>query len=197
VSRSAGPAGHRNNLMRVRNFKFLSLGLGLWLLLAGSSGPAQTATPSEYQLKAAFIYNFTKFIDWPPNAFEDDKSPFIIGILGEDPFGKFLDRTVSGKSINTHPITIQVFPNVGAATKCHLLFISRSEKDRLSEIIPKLQGTSVLTVGETEQFIKAGGMINFVEEAKKIRFQINDEAAKAAKLKMSSKLLGLALPSDG
>jgi len=181
--------------MRVRKIKFFALGLTLLLRLADLSSPAQTASPSEYQLKAAFIYNFAKFIDWPAEAFKDDRSPFIIGILGDDPFGNNLERTVAGKMINTHPITIQNFREAGDATKCHLLFISNSKKEQLPEIIKKLHGATVLTVGETERFVETGGMINFVNEDKKVRFQINDDATKAAKLKLSSKLLSLALPS--
>ena len=176
---------------KIRNF---ILGFGLLLQMAEFSN-AQTAPPSEYQLKAAFIYNFAKFIDWPPEAFANEKSPFVIGILGDDPFGNNLRDTVNGKAINTHPVTIQAFRDASDATGCHMLFISRSLKEKFPEIIKKLQGTSVLTVSETEQFIEAGGMINFVEDAKKIRFQINETAAKAAKLRMSSKLLSLALPS--
>ena len=179
--------------MRVRKITFLVLSLGL--LLAAAFGHAQAPPPSEYQLKAAFLFNFAKFIDWPPGAFADDKSPFTIGILGDNPFGSDLEQTVAGKKINDHPITIQTFRAAAEATNCHILFISTSEKKRLPEIIQSLRGTTVLTVGETEQFIETGGMVNFVQEASKIRFQINDGAAKAARLKISSKLLSLAVRS--
>ena len=177
--------------MRVRTNTLVGLVLGL--LLTAAPGHAQTPPPSEYQLKAAFLYNFAKFIEWPLNAFAEDKSPFIIGILGENPFGNNLEPTVSGKKINEHPITIQPFREVTDATNCHILFICTSEKKRLPEIIEKLRGTTVLTVGETERFIETGGMVNFVQEGAKLRFQINDDAAKVAKLKISSKLLGLAV----
>lgn len=164
--------------------------------MAGFPGIAQTAPPSEYQLKAAFLYNFAKFIDWPSEAFASENAPFVIGILGDDPFGKILQDTVKGKAINTHPIALRPFRDAADTTGCHLLFISRSLKENFPEIIKKLQGKSVLTVSETEPFIESGGMINFVEDAKKVRFQINETAAKAAKLRMSSKLLSLALPSN-
>ncbi len=167
--------------------------LALPLLLAVGLGHAQTPPPSEYQLKAAFLYNFAKFIEWPQNAFAENKSPFIIGILGDNPFGTHLESTVAGKKINEHPITIQTFREVAAVTNCHILFVSSSEKERLPEIIEKLRGTTVLTVGQTERFIETGGMVNFVQEGTKLRFQINDDAAKVAKLKISSKLLGLAV----
>lgn len=179
--------------MRVRASIFFALSLGL--LLAAVPGHAQSPAPSEYKLKAAFLFNFAKFIDWPAEAFADDKSPFVIGVLGDNPFGNELEQTVAGKKVNDHPITIQSFRAAAETTNCHILFISTAEKKRLPEIIQALRGTSVLTVGETEQFIEAGGMINFVLEAGKIRFQINDDAAKAARLKISSKLMSLAVRS--
>ena len=165
------------------------------VLMAISSSRAQDAPPSEYRLKAAFLFNFAKFVEWPPEAFAEKTSPFIIGVLGDNPFGNELQQTVIGKNINDHPITIQPFSTAAAATNCHLLFISNSEKKRLTEIVPALRGTTVLTVSETERFIEAGGMINFVSVNNKIRFQINDDAAKTARLKISSKLLSLAVPA--
>ena len=175
--------------------KKIFFGLSLGLLLAAALSRAQAPPPSAYQLKAAFLYNFAKFIDWPPEAFAENKSPFIIGVLGDNPFGNVLDQTVAGKLINDRPITIQPFRAGDAVTNCHILFISSSEKKRLPEIIQTLRTTAVLTVGETERFIETGGMVNFVQEASKIRFQINDDAAKAARLKISSKLLSLAVRS--
>jgi hypothetical protein len=171
------------------------LGLIPALLLAASNGRGQVSSPSEYQLKAAFLFNFAKFIDWPPEAFADLKSPFIIGILGDNPFGRELEQTVAGKKINDHSITIQTFRAGTEATNCHILFISTSEKSRLPEIFGNLHGASVLTVSETERFIETGGMVNFVQATNKIRFQINDDAAKAARLKISSRLLSLAIPA--
>src|SRR5664279_1643970 len=107
--------------MRLRNI--LIFGLSLVLLQAAALGRAQTPPPSEYQLKAAFLYNFAKFIDWPPEAFPDDKAPFIIGILGDNPFGSDLKQMVAGKLINDRPITIQPFRTGDVVTNCHILFI--------------------------------------------------------------------------
>src|ERR1017187_3462014 len=180
--------------MRLRKTHFF-LGLGLWLLLAVGEGHAQNPRPSEYQLKAAFLFNFAKFIDWPPETYADDKSPFIIGILGVNPFGSGLQQTVAGKKINERPITIQTFRAAAEATNCQILFICNSEKKHFSEIIKSLHDAAVLTVSEADQFIESGGMVNFVQEASKIRFQINDDAARAARLKISSKLLNLAVRS--
>jgi len=179
--------------MRLR--KIINFGLSLVLLLAAAPGRAQIPQPTEYQLKAAFLYNFAKFIDWPPEAFADDKAPFVFGILGDNPFGNDLEQTVAGKNINERPISVQVFHTAAEATHCQILFISNSEKKHFSEILQSLHGNAVLTVSETDGFMQTGGMINFLLQDGKVRFQINDDAAKAARLKISSKLLSLAVTS--
>jgi hypothetical protein len=177
--------------MRLRATSILVLSL-VWLLSVGD-GRAQESQPTEYQIKAAFLFNFAKFVEWPPAAFAEATSPMVIGILGENPFRDDLERTIRGKTINNRPLVIKEFRSPAEATNCHVLFISASEKQRLPEIFKGLRGASVLTVGETDRFTETGGMINFVVEGNKIRFQINDAAAKGAGLKISSKLLSLAL----
>ena len=174
--------------VRAKTFYVLMLLLGPTLMAR-----AQEALPSEYRLKAAFLWNFAKFVDWPTNAFASDTAPFLIGVLGDDPFGADLEQTVSGKLINQHPIAVKLYRTAVDARACHILFISNSEKHRLDDILKTLNDAPVLTVGETEQFTPSGGMINFILESNKIRFQINDAAAKAANLKISSKLLSLAV----
>lgn len=177
--------------MLIRATAILVLG---WLLLWGARPAcAQEPQPSEYQLKAAFLYNFAKFVEWPASALPQNDSPFIIGILGENPFNDDLRKTVAGKKILAHPITVVPLPNITAATNCHILFISPSEKNRLPEIFRILDQASVLTVSETDRFTQAGGIINFTREGNKIRFEISDDAAKRAGLKISSKLLSLAV----
>lgn len=168
--------------------------LSLALLLLAAT--AQESQPSEYQVKAAFLFNFAKFVEWPPEAFEGETSPLVFGILGDNPFGDALERTIQNKTINRHSLVIKQFHSVAEVTNCHVLFVCASEKKRLAEICGGLRGTSILTVGDTEGFSEAGGMINFVFENKRIRFQINDEPAKAARLKISSKLLNLAVRSS-
>ncbi|MCU0786062.1 MAG: YfiR family protein [Verrucomicrobia bacterium] len=163
------------------------------VLVTFGIGRAQEAPLSEYRLKAAFLFNFAKFVEWPPEAFVGPKSPMVIGVLGDNPFGTELEETVRNKVINERPVVVKVFQPPAAATNCHILFISTSEKKRLPEIFESLRRASVLTVGETDGFTETGGMINFVPEGNKMRFQINDEAARKAKLSISSKLLSLAL----
>ena len=175
--------------------KIISFVFFLVLLLAAAPGRAQSPQPTEYQLKAAFLYNFAQFIDWPPEAFADDKTPFVFGILGDNPFGSDLERIVAGKKINDRPISVKVFHTAAEAAHCQILFVSNSEKKHFSEIIQSLHGNAVLTVSETDGFIQAGGMINFLLMGGKIRFQINDGPAKTVGLKISSKLLSLAAAS--
>lgn len=165
------------------------------MLLVQAVGVAQNAPPTEYQLKAAFLWNFAKFIEWPTNAFASDSAPFVIGVListSGNPFGNDLENTLKGKLIDAHPIVIKEIRETPEATNCHILFVSPSEKGRWPELFRHLQSNPVLTVSEAPRFTDSGGMINFVIEDNKIHFQINDNAAKAAGLKISSKLLRLA-----
>jgi hypothetical protein len=164
---------------------------------SGGYGHAQEFRPTEYQVKAAFLFNFAKFVEWPPRAFASGTSPLVIGVLGENPFHEDLAQTIRNKTIDNHRLEITEIRSLAQATNCHMLFISTSEKERLPEIFKSLKGARVLTVGETDRFIAAGGMINFVLQGTKIRFQINREAATSAGLRISSKLMSLALrPSD-
>jgi hypothetical protein len=177
----------------------MRFGYSLMLLLSAmltASIRAQDGQPTEYQLKAAFIFNFAKFVEWPSGALPNASAPVIIGILGDDPFGNDLEQTIKNKAINEHPLRLEKIHSAAEATNCHVLFISSSEKSRLPDILKGLRGTSVLTVSETDGFTEAGGMINFVKEGKKVRFQINDPAARQSNLKVSSKLLNLAVPSN-
>jgi len=156
-------------------------------------GYADDAQPTEYQLKAAYIYHFAQFVNWPAAAFAQTNSPLVIGVLGDNPFGADLEHTVEGKVLDGHPLKVQEFKSFSDITgTCHILFISSSEKKRFSQISEKLAGKSTLTVGESDRFIEAGGMIQFVLDGGRIRFQINRTAASKAGLTMSFKLLNLA-----
>jgi hypothetical protein len=152
---------------------------------------AETASP-EYKLKAVFLFNFVRFVEWPPRAFATSNSPVIIGVLGTDPFGKTLDQTVKGEIVNGHPVEVRRYKTVNEIKQCHVLFISASESARLSSIFDALKGRSILTVGDVNGFADKGGMVRFRKENNKIRFRINIEAAKAEDLSISSKLLQLA-----
>lgn len=161
----------------------------LLLLLPGPEAPAQTAPSREYQIKAVFLFNFAQFVEWPPRAFPDAQAPLVIGVLGEDPFGAFLDETVRGEKMDNRPLVVRRYRRAEDIENCHVLFISRSESGRLEPIIAHLKNRSVLTVCDTEGFAKRGVMIRFLTENNKIRLRINLDAAKAAGLAISSKLL--------
>ena len=159
----------------------------LLLLLTGlfncPAAQAQEAAPSEFELKAAFIYNFAKFVEWPAEAFPAPQSPFVIGIIGDNPFEDALAKTVLNKQINGHPFRVIQMKTLADLKSCHILFISLSERKRLAEILRPLRGASVLTVSDLEHFLPAGGTIQFLMEGNKVRFAINDSAAKSVGLR--------------
>jgi hypothetical protein len=162
-----------------------SLALSMVMLLA----PARAVTPSEYQVKAVFLFNFSRFVEWPESAFGDPKSPFVVGVFGFDPFGADLDEAVRGESVHGHPIVVRRVRNAGEAAGCQILFIHHSERERLQEVLAAVDKRSVLTVSDMENGAKLGVMIRFVTQSGRIRMRINPEAARAAQLTISSNLL--------
>ncbi len=164
----------------------------LFLILTAWLSKASAQSASEYQVKAVFIYNFTRFIDWPAETFKSPDEPFIIGIIGEDPFGSYLDETVAGEKIGTHPIQVQRFVDVKQLVKCHILYISSYEPEEAEKILSVVSDKSILTVSDATAFNKWGGMIRLFTDNNKIRLQVNVEASKKSGLTISSKLLGVA-----
>jgi hypothetical protein len=162
----------------------------LLLLAAPAATPAQPAAP-EYDVKAAFLYNFTKFVDWPAGAFPDERSSLRICVLGDNPFGNALQAAV-GDEIAGHRLTVVRSESISNPAGCHVLFISRSERERLARILGEVRNAPVLTVADSPGFLEQGGAINFVLDRSKVRFEINREAAERAGLRISSKLLQLA-----
>jgi hypothetical protein len=171
----------------------ITLSAMVWLLFSSMNLPPQAPT-REYQVKAVFLYNFTQFVEWPSTAFPEANTPFVIGILGKDPFGTYLDETVQGEKVNEHPLVVQRFDNVTDIKLCHILFISVSEKNQLRDILEILrsQKQNILTVGDAPNFAKQGGIVRFFTEENKTRIRINLEAAREADLTISSKLLRVA-----
>ena len=171
------------------------------LLLAGLAvfgfcvcAPAQEQ-PTEYQVKAAFLEKFGKFVEWPDTAFAGAGSPLVIGVFGENPFRDDLENLAAKDTINGHAIVVRQIKSPADLKGCHVVFISALVKAREPEALAAVNGLGILTVGETDNFIQAGGMINFVIDNNRIRFEINDAAARRAGLKISSKLLALARPA--
>jgi hypothetical protein len=151
-----------------------------------------TASQSEYALKAVFVYNFCRFIDWPDSAFASPNEPLIIGIIGDDPFGSLLNEAVEGEKYHNRPIRIDHFRTPADVKRCHLLFVSHVGAGRLDPILAAVAGKSVLTVSETEDFLNRGGMITLTTEQNRVRLRINPAAIQAANLAVSSKLLRVA-----
>ena len=150
---------------------------------------ASASQPStlEYQVKAAYLLNFTKFIEWP--SAEPADSPFTVCLIGDDPFGPALDRTIQGESVNGHKVVVQRTGR-GTTKGCQLIFVSKSEKN-IREFLNSL-GPGVLTVGEGESFLRDGGVIAFVLENRRVRFSVNLSATRNERLNLSSKLLAVA-----
>lgn len=168
------------------------LGLLACLLAGTVIAGAQPAPVKEYQVKAAFLFNFAQFVDWPETAFPQGDTPLTIGVLGEDPFGGALDEIVRGEQVHGRTLRIQHYRRVEDAAGCHVLFISRSESARLEQIVGSLRGRSILTVGDSENFVRRGGMIGLLNERNKIHLRINRDLAAGAGLTISSKLLRVA-----
>jgi len=154
-------------------------------------GDVASGTPSEYQIKAAYLYYFTTFVEWPPETFSDNGDALVIGVLGEDPFGDVLDNTMHGKTVNNKRLVVKRFESIKDARESHILFISSSEQGRLPNILEALNGATVLTVGESGRFASRGGEIGFRMEGKKVRFEINVAAVGRSRLKVSAQLMKL------
>jgi len=167
----------------------------------GSKAQAQEATPSEYQIKAAFLFHFAQFVGWPEAALGKRGDPLTYCTLGEDPFHGALDSSLSGKTINERPLRVLHLKRAQDPGGCQVLFLGESEKQSIPAVLSSLRGKPVLTVGETEHFTADGGMIGFCLEDNKMRFEINLDAAEKAGLTISSRLLSLAkqvvLPRGG
>jgi hypothetical protein len=165
----------------------------LTFLVLATVQPTLGNEVSEYQVKAAFLFNFAKFVQWPVSAFSKEEDPIVIGILGSDPFGKDLDSVVVGKTVNGRSFLVKRLAGSNAeAKKCHILFISKSEKNNLATVLGALGGTPVLTVSEIDQFIQQGGIIKFNTEGGRVMIAINESAAKTAQIAISSRLMQVA-----
>lgn len=153
--------------------------------------PVQAQKPAfdERELKAVFLLNFARFVDWPASAFDHAQSPIVIGVLGDDPFGRVLDGVIAGEMAMNRPLAVRRFAHAENVAACHILFISRSETRRYEQIFASLRERPILTVGDSERFASLGGMIRFVTESNRIRLHVNVEAAKTAGLTLSSRLL--------
>jgi len=193
----------------MRTKVYILVVLALFVELVAPQARAGSAPVQEYQIKAAFLYNFIKFVDWPKEKMADSNEPITIGVIGTDPFGHAFEP-IKDKKVKGRKVIVKRFKGfkeqgpsdkkdkselkrtIESLRKCHLLFICSSEKENLKEAINSVKDHSVLTVADIKGFLESGGIINFLVEGKKVVFEINNTAAKQAKLKIRSKLLRLA-----
>ena len=177
--------------------KAWSLAILVLLHFAASGSSPAGVSPSEYQVKAAYLLNFLKFVEWPEDSFADPLAPIVIGVVGDDPFGSSLAEAIIGRTVQDRDLVLRKYHAGEDMHGAHLLFISASERKQLPQILSSLRGSNVLTVADTEGFLDAGGMIQFLNENEQVRFEINADAVSKSRLKMSSKLLSLAKSVTG
>ena len=178
-------------LNRIKKYVVFFVVMGLTGLLYRPA-TAQSFATSEYEIKAAFLFNFAKFAEWPPETMQDTDGSFVIGILGKDPFKDALEQTIGDKTVRGSSIQIRRFRRLENLQPCHILFISESEMGILPAILRRIADQSILTVSDMPGFASHGGMINLYTENNKVRFMIHTQAVERAGLILSAKLLNLA-----
>lgn len=186
---------HRTCWRGCRSKRFrIALALLAALLHVGGtrSVSAQNPSPNEYAVKAAFLFHFAQFVDWPDGTFRETNSPLVYCTIGEDPFHGALEVSLVGKKMGAHSFQVRHARQTEDIQGCHVLFIGESEKAILPKLTATLKGNSILIVGESNRFVQDGGMIGFCFEENKIRFEINLESAEKAHLGISARLLALA-----
>ncbi|HKQ88699.1 MAG TPA: YfiR family protein [Candidatus Acidoferrales bacterium] len=189
----------------MRKVPFIVACLVCLSLIAAAPSHAQnsdSSDSSEYLIKAGFTYNFAKLMEWPAGSFAQSDSPIVIGVLGTDPFNGTLDQVLKGKQANGRAFEVKHLKWGADLRGCNILFVSDSETGHLDELFHSIKGLPILTIGETPGFAQRGGIINFVVEDNRVRFEIDVDAAKQANINISSRLLSLAnivheVPADG
>lgn len=165
---------------------------GVLLMALSRTGSADERTAPEYKVKAAFLFHFAEYAEWPSDAFPHGDSPLVIGVIGRgDPFNGDIEAIVHDKRVGGHPITVAHYPNAAALGTCHILFVCEDESPELDQIIQKA-GNSTLTVADTDGFTDRGGLVRFFPENGKVHFEVNLDGLRHSRLKISSKLLKLA-----
>jgi hypothetical protein len=162
-----------------------------------SSNSAPKALPLnvetvEYPVKLAFLYNFTKFVEWPTDSFRNPDAPLVICIVGNDPFSPSTEGELRSRTVGSHPIEVRTLRTSDILSVCHMVFVPVTAEDQATKVVRDLKGSSTLTVGETEGFAVRGGIINLMAEGNKLHFEVNLLAAERAGLKISAKMLALA-----
>jgi hypothetical protein len=164
----------------------------VWMLTTAMAPLFQPTVSKEYQVKAIFLFNFSQFVEWPASSFSDAKSPLVIGIWGDNPFGSYLKETINDETVKGRPLIIQYCRNTEDIKSCHILFFNERTGNKAEQILTGIKGKNILTVSDADNFIQQGGMVRFFTENNKIRMQINTKATGASNLTISSNLLRLA-----
>ena len=161
----------------------------LVLVLLAAGGQAEPRELPEYVLKAGFLFNFAKYVEWPEEAFQGPDAPLVIGVVGRDPFGKDLDRTLAGKTVKGRPIRVARFRSPEDIRDVHILFVPSTEERRLDEVLRRVRSKPTLLVGEDPRFCRDGGTLNILLQQGHPKLQANPEAAARANLTIDAKLL--------
>lgn len=172
--------------------KIVGVGTATVAVLVLSAGSVQADSALEYHVKAAFLYNFSKFVDWPEGAFATNEDPINLCLAGGDPFGEVLDGTLKGRTVNGRKVIVHRDREALAHGRCHIVFVATTSGEPLARVMQQVGATGVLTVGESDAFYELGGIIRFLVRDGKVRFDVNASEAEAAGLKVSSQLLKLA-----
>jgi hypothetical protein len=180
------------HLRQIRRASIFAI-ITCWLFfIACPRALSQKEEGAEYPVKLAFLYNFTKFVEWPPDAYREPGAPLVICIVGRDPFSEILEAELRARNVGGHPVQLKTFKANDKLSVCHIVFVPATEKHQADRIVRGLKGSPTLTVGETEGFAVLGGIINLTVEANKVHFEVNRLAAERAGLKISSGLLSIA-----
>jgi len=183
--------------VRVRVAALAALTLVVAVTYATGPGVASARALPIERVKAAFIYKFANFVEWPPSAFESKDSPLVIGAVADDHFVDILKDVVDGKSVNARSIEVKKIGALSDLKGCQIAFISDTKHDELDRILSDIQDETILSIGDSDDFVDKGGIIKLYEEKNRLRFEINLDSAKRAQLKISSKLLDLATAVKG
>lgn len=170
--------------------RFLHAIVGIVAILALGIGNLRGSEPPlEYKVKAVFVLNAARFVTWPPGTFPDGQAPIVIGVLGDNPFGSLLAEVISGETVQNRPIITR---RVSAGEPCHILFVSRSEENRLGRALEAATRSGMLTISEIDGFARSGGMLGMFLQGGSVRFEVNPDAVSRARLKLDPRLLRLA-----
>lgn len=167
------------------------LGAAALAVLALATDGSARERPPEYEVKAAYLYKLSLFVQWPQEAFGDSAAPVVVGVLGRDPFGDALDRTLAGKHLRGRPFELRRYARPEDLEFCHILFFGEHNRSRVRQVLAQLKGKSTLTMGENDDFLADGGVLQFLTKQGTVRFRISNETARLAGLNISAKLLQL------